>query len=125
MTRKGEICEDFLKFIHCKSGLSGKDLFKEVVDYINELGLDLKTCPEQGYDDAGLVRGVVNDLSALILKENEKALYTNCANHSLNLVISTSCNIRIIKNLMNTIKKLAYFFNFSPIRSKHLQWIIN
>ena len=29
--KKGKICEDFLKFVHCKSGLTGKDLFKKVV----------------------------------------------------------------------------------------------
>ena len=72
LTKKGEICEDFLKFVHCKSGLTGKDLFKEVVDTLNELELDLKNCRGQGYYGAGAVSGVVNGLSALILKENER-----------------------------------------------------
>ena len=113
-----------MKFVHCKSGLTGKDLFKEVVDTLNELGLDLKNCRGQGYDGAGAVSGVVNGLSALILKENEKARYTHCANHRLNLAISTSCKITSIRNLMNTIKEITYFFNFSPIWSEHLQRII-
>ena len=121
--KKEEICEDFLKFVHCKSGLTDKDLFKEVVDTLNELGLELKNCQGQGYDDAGAVSGIVDGLFALILKENEKALYTHCANHRLNLAISTSCKITSIRNLMNTIKKITYFFNFSPIRSEHLQRI--
>ena len=101
--KKGEICEDFLKFVHFKSGLTGKDLFKEVVATLNELGLDLKNCRGHGYDGAGAVSGVFNGLSALILKENEKALYTHCANDRLNLAISTSCKITSIRNLMNTI----------------------
>ena len=121
---KRGICEDFLKFVHCKSDLTGKDLFKEVVDTLNELGLDLKNCRGQGYDGAGAVSGVLNGLSALILKENEKARYTHCANHRLNLTISTSCKITSIRNLIYTIKEITYFFNFSPIRSEHLQWII-
>ena len=28
----GDICEDFMKFIHCKSGLTGKDLHNEVTE---------------------------------------------------------------------------------------------
>ena len=40
--KKGEICEEFLKFVHCKSGWSGKDLFKKVVDNLNELEFDPK-----------------------------------------------------------------------------------
>ena len=122
--KKGEICEDFLKFVQCKSGLTGKDLFKEVVDTLNELGFDLKNCRGKGYDCAGAVSSVVNGLSALILKENEKALYTHCTNHRLNLAISTSCKITSIRILMNTIKEITYFFNFSPICSEHLQQII-
>ena len=101
-----------MKFVHCKSGLTGKDLLKELVDTLNELGLDLKNCRGQGYDGPGAVSGVVNGLFALILKENEKALYTHCANHRLNLAISTSCKITGIRNLMNTIKEITYFFNF-------------
>ena len=47
--KKGEKCEDFLKFLHCKSDLTGKDLFKEVVNTLNELGFDLKNCRGQGW----------------------------------------------------------------------------
>ena len=98
-----EIRSQNLKFVHCKSGLTGQDLFKEVVGTLNELGLDLKNCRGHGYDGAGAVSGVFNGLSALILQENEKALYTHCANDRLNLAISTSCKITSIRNLMNTI----------------------
>ena len=109
------------EFVHCKSGLTVTDLFKEVVNTLNKLGLDLKHCRGQGYNGARAVSGVVNGFSALILKENEKALYTNCANHRLNLAISPLCKITSNRNLMNTIKEITYFFNFSPIRSEHLQ----
>ena len=94
------------------------------MDTLNELRLDQKNCLGQGYDGAGAVSGVVNSLSALILKENEKALYTYCASHRLNLAISTSCKITRIRNLMNTIKEITYFFHFSPICLEHLQRII-
>ena len=37
----GDICEDFLKFIHCKSGLTGKDLYNKVTEVLSSFGLDL------------------------------------------------------------------------------------
>ena len=40
------------------------------------------------------------------------------------LAISTSCKITSIRNLINTIKEITYFFNFSPICSEHVQRII-
>lgn len=82
----GEIFED-LKFVPCKPGLAGNDLFKEVDDILNELKLDLSN---KGYNGAGAVSDVVNGLPPLILKENEKVLYTYYANHRPNLGISAS-----------------------------------
>ena len=36
-----------MKFVHCNSGLSGKDLFKEVVGTLNGLGLDIETVKDK------------------------------------------------------------------------------
>ena len=85
-----DICEDFLKFIHCKSGLTGKDLYNEVTEALTSFGLDLQNCRGQGYDGAGAVSGHVNGLSALTLRENSQALYAHCASDRFNLVIGTS-----------------------------------
>ena len=63
----GDICEDFLKFIHYKSGLTGKDLYNEVTEALSSFGLDLQNCCGQGYSGAGAVSGHVNGLSVLIL----------------------------------------------------------
>ena len=51
----GDICEDFEKFIHCKSGLTGKDLYNEVTEALRSSGLDLQNCRGQGYNGAGAV----------------------------------------------------------------------
>ena len=117
----GDICEDFLKFIHCKSRLTRKDLYNEVAEALTSFGLDLQNCCGQGYDGAGAFSVHVDGLSALILRENSKALYTHCASHRLNLVIGTLCKVSSVRNLMDVIKDISYFFNFSPIRAEHLQ----
>ena len=78
--KNGEICKDMLKFIHCKSGLADKDLFKEVFETLNELGFDdIKYCQGKLDYSAGAVRGVLGGLPPLILKKNEK--YAHCGNH--------------------------------------------
>ena len=64
-----DICEDFVKFIHCKSGLTGKDLYNEVTETLSSFGLDLQNCCGQGYDGAGAVCGHVDGISALMLRE--------------------------------------------------------
>ena len=60
-----------------------------------------------GYYGAGAVSGHVNGLSALIMSENSKALYTHCASHKL---IGTSCKISSVRNLMDVFKDFSYFF---------------
>ena len=122
--KKGEIREDFLKFVLCKSGLTGKDFSPEFVDTLIDLEIELKNCRGKGWHGDGAVSGAVNGLSALILLENEKVLYTHCGIHRLNLAMSKSCKITSIRNLINIIKQITYFFNFSPICSDHLQRII-
>ena len=95
-------------------------MFEEVADTLNELGVDLKNCWGQRYDGAGAVSAVVNGVSALTLKENEKALSL----YRLNLAMNTSCKITSFRIFMNIIKEITYFLNFSPICSEHLQGII-
>ena len=95
----GDICENFVKLIHCKSGLTGKDLYNEVTEVLSRFDLDLQNCRGQGYDSAGAVSGHVNGLSVLILRENSKALYTHYSSHRLNLAIGTSCKFSSVRNL--------------------------
>ena len=51
----GDICEDFVKFIYCKSGLIGKDLCNEATEASSSFGPDLRNCRCQRYDIAGHV----------------------------------------------------------------------
>ena len=51
---------------------------------------------------------------------NEKAIYTHCHSHRLNSVVPASCNIQIVRNVLDQIKELSYFFNYSEPRQKIL-----
>ena len=87
---------------------------------ISNLTLDIDNCRGQGYDGASFVSGYINGLSAQILHINEKAIYTHCRSHLLNLVVAASFNIQIVRNVLDQIKELSYFFNYSEPRQKIL-----
>ena len=116
----GEIREEFLGFLHCDLGLSGKALAETVLNGIANLTLDIQNCCGRGYDGASSVSGYINGLSAQILRINEKAIYTHCHSHRLNLKVAASCNIQIVRNVLDEIKELSYFFNYSEPRQKIL-----
>ena len=114
------IREEFLGFLHCDLGLSGKALAETVLGGLIDLGLDIRNCCGQGYDGAAAVSGHINRLSAYICKINNKAIYTHCHSHRLNLVIGASCNIQCVRNVFDQIKEISYFFKFSEPRQKML-----
>ena len=111
-----DIREEFLKFIHCDEGVTGRNLFEAVTNTLSEFGLDFMNCRGQGYDGAGGMAGKVNGLSGIVLQSNKLALYTHCHSHWLNLVVSSLTRIIGFKNVMDAIKAISYFFNLSPKR---------
>lgn len=55
--------------------------------------------------------GQFNGVQAQIRAIYPKAIYVHCAAHSLNLAVSTACNIQPIRNCLSIIEKLYVFFN--------------
>ena len=113
---QSNIREDFVRFIHCQWGLSGENLATAILGALQELGLNIDDCRGQGYDGAGAVAGHINGLSAQLLRINEKAIYTHCYSHRLNLAICESTKVTPVRNVLAQIKELSYFFNFSQSR---------
>ena len=85
--------EDFLWFLHCKSGLSGKALSETLLGTISDLKLGINGCRELGYDQAATVSENKNGMTAHMIKKNPKANYTHCFSHRLNLSICKTCKI--------------------------------
>ena len=119
-----DIREEFLKFIHCDKGVTGRDLFEAVTNTLSEFGLDLMNCRGQGYDRSGSMAGKVNGLSGIVLQINKLALYMHCHIDRLNLVVSSLTRIIGFRNVMDAIKAISYFFNLSPKRQEHLEKVI-
>ena len=114
------IREKFLGFLHCELGLSGKALAETILTEIGNLTLHINNYRGQRYDEAASVSGHINGLSAHILGTNEKAVYTHCHSYRLNLVMVASCSIQYVRNALDQIKELSFFFIFSEPRQKML-----
>ena len=118
-----DLREEFLKFIHCNEGVTGRDLFEAVTNTLSEFGLDLMNCRGQGYDGAGGMAGKVNGLSGIVLQSNKLALYTHCHSHSLNFVVSSLTRIIGFRNFMDAIKAISYFFNLKLLDVYRRRWL--
>ena len=111
--KDGEIREEFLGFLHCELGLTGKALAETILIEIGNLTLDINNCRGQGYDGTASVSGHINGLLARILMINEKAVYTHYYSYQLNLAVAASCSIQYVRNVLDQIKSVFFFFNFS------------
>ena len=115
-----EINESFIKYVHCKEGMTGLELSANIENTLKELGLSLENCRGQGYDGASAMSSERKGVSGRILQKNSKALYVHCSSHRLNLVVAKACSILPVKNMLGQAQKIASFFSGSPIRSQYL-----
>ena len=117
--KDSEIREEFSGFLHCELGLSGKALAETILTEIGSLTLDINNCCGQEYHGASSVSDPINGLCANALRINEKAVYTHCHSHQLNLVVAASCCIQYVRNSLDQIKELSFFINFCEPRQKN------
>ena len=55
-------------------------------------------------------------LSTKILIIIPLALFTHCSFHRLNLAVAASCQIQIVRNMMDHVTSISSFFSNSPKR---------
>ena len=70
-----DVREEFLGFLYCKSGLSGKALSETLLGAISELKLDIHDSRWQGYAGAAAVSVSINGMAAHVINKNPKAIY--------------------------------------------------
>lgn len=78
--------EHFISFLNVKS-TTGKNLTDILLEELDGMGLNIKDCRGQGYDNGSSMKGIHCGVQARILQINPKAFYMPCASHSLNLII--------------------------------------
>ena len=87
-----------------------KDL---IIGAVGDLGLSMDDCRGQCYDGAGNMSGHI-----VWVNEHDKAIYVHCMNHMLNLCVADTCQLPLVRNMMDVVRKLSEFFDNSPKRQQ-------
>ncbi|XP_069104128.1 52 kDa repressor of the inhibitor of the protein kinase-like [Argopecten irradians] len=121
----GEIREDFLSFINVSEGTTGENLSHELLNLIDQVGLDRNKMRSQCYDGAGNMAGKTKGVGPRIQQQYPKALPFWCTAHQLNRCIVQACTIPAVRNMMSTADQVVRFFEFSPKKQDCLEEAIN
>lgn len=116
-----QIREEFVGFVLCDSGTSGRALSEKILSTLQQFNLDLRMLRGQGYDGAANMAGRYSGTAALIQQQYPLAVYTHCAAHVLNLCIVKAMSIVPIRNMMGTLKDIYLFFHGSAKRQQQLE----
>lgn len=114
-----KIEELFLQFVPLQE-VTGKAISTAIIENLMKFGVDMSTLRGQGYDGAASMSGKFNGVQAHIQELYPTAVYVHCAAHSLNLAVSSSCEVPPIRNTISTIGRLYEFFN-TPKRQSVLK----
>lgn len=108
--------ERFLKFLPLESH-TGETLTNTLLDFLNEIGVDISNCRGQSYDNAANMSGRYNGMQAKIKEKNPLAHFIPCAAHSLNLIGTSAaeCCVDAV-NFFGIVQKLYNFFSASTSR---------
>ena len=110
-----KVRKEFLCFVPVSS-TTGKDLASTILTQLFQLGLNLEHMRGQGYDGANNMSGKYRGVQSRVKELYPLAVYTHCCNHVLNLVISTSSLLPVIRNTMATISDICVFLSRSAQR---------
>lgn len=113
--------EKFLSFTELE-GLSGAEIGTEIIRVIDsDLELNIENCRAQCYDGAAAMRSENIGAQRIVREKSSRALHVHCALHRLNLVVVKACKIPLVRNIMDTLTDLHYFFENSPKRQRYFE----
>ena len=79
----------------------------------------------QGYDGASNMSSEAVGVQTRIREKSPLATYIHCSGHCLNLVISHSCTLPEVCNMLDKLMNCSLFFQHYPKRNNLLQYIVN
>nr|XP_012561392.2 zinc finger MYM-type protein 1-like [Hydra vulgaris] len=111
-----KVQERFLEFVECNQK-TGKAIAKLICSVMKKHNIPMIDCRGQGYDNGSNMSGQYKGAQAEIIKENQLAIYSSCACHSLNLcgVHAAECCAEVI-NFFCVVQKTYNLFSSRPQR---------
>ena len=120
---KKDVREEFLTFIKFER-IIGEKIAENILAFMKENNVPVANMRGQGYDGASNMSSCTSGVQAQIKKEAPLATYVHCNGHCLNLVISKSCALPQVGNVIERLKNCCRFFLRSPKRSGLLELIV-
>ena len=118
-----QVREEFLGFIPLKR-ITGKQIADAITSFPDDNGIEVKNIRGQGYDGASNMASEGDGVQAHIREEAPLATYVHCCSHALNLVITKSCSIPDIRNILDRLHHCYRFFLNSPKKGRSLLELI-
>ncbi|XP_063800287.1 52 kDa repressor of the inhibitor of the protein kinase-like [Pseudophryne corroboree] len=122
----GNCCveERFLGFTKVVN-MTGEALSDSIIESLKSANLDIAYLRGQGYDGGANMSGLLKGVQAQILRMQPLAIYTNCANHRLNLALNKASTVTSIRITVGIIANINNFLRDSAFRMHLLSDKIN
>ena len=118
-----DVREELLTFIKLER-ITGEKIAENILAFLKENNVPVTNMRGQGYDGASNMSSSTSGVQARINEEAPLATYVHCNGHCLNLVISKSCALPQVRNVIERLKNCCLFFLKSPKRSGLLELIV-
>ena len=76
------VYEHFIQFIKVESS-TGENLYKTLLNTLNELKLEVNDIRGQGYDNSSNMKGHTSGVQARLLQDNPRAFFCTCAHATI------------------------------------------
>ncbi len=115
--------EDFIGLYQVDS-INSSALTDAIKDVLIRMDLTMLKCRGQCYDGAANMSGSRNGVAAQLLAEENRAIYTHCYGHALNLAVGTTLKqSKVCRDAMDVAFEVAKLIKFSPKRDSIFQKI--
>lgn len=121
VSKKVTIKESFMGYIeiHAKDAAT---LERVIVDQLKSDNLPLDDCRSQCYDNASVMAGHISGLQQRICARNQRAVFVNCDNHSLNLAgVHSAKQDALVVTFFGTVESIYLYFSRSTLRWEELK----
>ena len=115
--------EEFLGFLKLER-ITGEEIAGTIVKFLRDHGITLEGMRGQGYDGAANMSSDRVGVQKRIRDLAPHATYIHCHSHSLNLVITHTCSLPDIRNIVDKLQHCCHFFLNSPKRSGALEVVV-
>ena len=119
-----DVREEFLTFLKLER-ITSEKIAESILEFLKENNIPAVNMRGQGYDGASNMSSGRVGVQARIWEEAPLATYVHCNGHCLNLVISKSCSLPQVHNVIDRLQYCCRYFLNSPKRSGVLGLIVS